>query len=83
MLREPGREDHTTWTAVAPDPVFTVLTYGTSQLFAPSLVHKSASAKSETSSSALRCLCEPAIMSQVRADFCCSVGEVLGEPDGA
>jgi hypothetical protein len=46
MLREPRREDHTTWTAVAPDPVFTVLTYGTSQLYGPSLVRKSASRKS-------------------------------------
>ena len=26
--REPREEDHTTWTAVAPDAVFTVLTYG-------------------------------------------------------
>ncbi len=26
--REPREEDHTTWTAVAPEAVFTVLTYG-------------------------------------------------------
>ena len=35
MLRAPRREDHTTCTAVAPDPVFTVLKYGTSQLYEP------------------------------------------------
>jgi hypothetical protein len=44
MLREPRREDHATWTAVAPDPVFAVLIYGTSQLHGPSLVRESASA---------------------------------------
>jgi hypothetical protein len=29
MFRDPRRDDHTTWTAVAPDPVFTVRTYST------------------------------------------------------
>jgi len=26
MFRDPRREDHTTWTAIAPDAVFTVRT---------------------------------------------------------
>jgi hypothetical protein len=29
MFRDPCREDHTTWTAVAPEAVFTVRTYAT------------------------------------------------------
>ena len=29
MFRDPRREDHTTWTAVAPDAVVTVRTYAT------------------------------------------------------
>jgi hypothetical protein len=33
MLREPRREDQTACTAVAPDAVFTVRTYGTGQLY--------------------------------------------------
>jgi len=36
------REAHTTWTAVAPDAVFTVRTHATGQLLGPSLVRKSA-----------------------------------------
>jgi len=31
--REPPRDKYTTWTVVAPDLVFTVLTYGTSPLY--------------------------------------------------
>jgi hypothetical protein len=41
MLREPRREDYVTWTAVAPGLVFTVLAYGTRQLYGPSGVRKS------------------------------------------
>jgi hypothetical protein len=35
MFRYPRREDHTTWTAVAPDAVFTVLTYATRRAYEP------------------------------------------------
>jgi hypothetical protein len=35
MLRDPRREDQTTCTAVAPDFVFTVRTYGTGPLYGP------------------------------------------------
>jgi hypothetical protein len=38
--REPGREARTTWTAVAPEAVFTVRTHATGQLFGLSLVRK-------------------------------------------
>ena len=47
-LRDPRREDHTIWTAVAPDAVFTVRTYATRRDYEPRrsaipLVRKSAS----------------------------------------
>ena len=35
--REPRRDKYTTWTTVAPDLVFTVLTYGPSPLYGPPL----------------------------------------------
>jgi hypothetical protein len=35
MFRDPRREDHTIWTAVAPDEVFTVRTYATSRDYEP------------------------------------------------
>jgi hypothetical protein len=35
MFRDPRREDHTTWTAVAPDEVFTVRTYTTTGDYEP------------------------------------------------
>jgi hypothetical protein len=35
MRREPRRDDHTTCTAVAPDFVLTVRTYGTGPLYGP------------------------------------------------
>jgi len=35
--REPPPRTYTTWTAVAPDLVFTVLTYGPSPLYGPPL----------------------------------------------
>ena len=39
---DPRRDEYTTCTAVAPDFVFTVLTYGTSPLYGALLVRKSA-----------------------------------------
>ena len=36
--REPRRGKYTTWTAVAPGLVFTVLTYGPGPLYGPPLV---------------------------------------------
>ena len=38
ISRDPRRDEHTICTAVAPDFVFTVLTYGTRPLYGPSLV---------------------------------------------
>jgi hypothetical protein len=35
MFRDPRFEDHTTWTAVAPDEVFTVRTYATTREYEP------------------------------------------------
>jgi hypothetical protein len=37
ISRDPRREDHTICTAVAPDAVFTVRTYGTGPLYDPGL----------------------------------------------
>ena len=37
MLRDPRREDHTIWTASAPDAVFTVRTYATRRDYEPRL----------------------------------------------
>jgi hypothetical protein len=34
-IPRPAREDHTTWTAVAPDEVFTVRTYATARDYEP------------------------------------------------
>ncbi len=51
-LPRPRRDEYITCTAVAPDLVFTVLTYGTSQLYGPSVVRKSEFAKPETRRSA-------------------------------
>ena len=36
MFRDPRREDHTIWTAVAADEVFTVRTYATTRDYEPS-----------------------------------------------
>jgi hypothetical protein len=33
MFRDPRRNDHTIWTAVAPDEVFTVRTYATTRAY--------------------------------------------------
>ena len=40
ISREPRREEYTTCTAVAPEAVFTVRTYGTRPLYGPRLVRK-------------------------------------------
>jgi ribosome-binding protein aMBF1 (putative translation factor) len=66
IFREPRREDDTTCTAVAPDAVFTVRTYGTGPLYGHGLVRKSASAKPATRRSAQPDHREPQIVSQVR-----------------
>ena len=68
MRREPRRDDHTIWTAVAPDFVFTVRTYGTGPAYGPPLVRKSAYPKPGTSRSARRDSRETANVSQVRDD---------------
>ncbi len=47
MSRDPRCEEYTIWTAVAPDAVFTVRTYGTGPLYGPGLVRKSAAASRE------------------------------------
>ncbi len=41
ISRDPRREEYTICTAVAPDAVFTVRTYGTGPLYDPGLVRKS------------------------------------------
>ena len=45
--REPPPRTYTTWTAVAPDLVFTVLTYGPSPLCGPPLVRNLSSPASK------------------------------------
>ena len=40
ISRDPRWEEYTICTAVAPDAVFTVRTYGTRQLYGPGLVRK-------------------------------------------
>jgi hypothetical protein len=49
ISRDPRRDDHTTCTAVAPDFVFTVRTYGTSPLYGPPLVRRFSSGEQKTS----------------------------------
>src|SRR6266576_6345282 len=46
--REPPPRTYTTWTAVAPDLVVTVLTYGTSSLYGPPLVRNFSSPDQQT-----------------------------------
>jgi hypothetical protein len=53
-LPRPRREDHTTCTAVAPDVVFTVRTYGTRPLYEPRLVRKFSFNEPESHRSATR-----------------------------
>jgi hypothetical protein len=57
---------YTTWTAVAPDLVFTVVTYGPSPLYGPSLVHIFSSPGQQTSRSPRRVIGYARILSQVR-----------------
>jgi len=44
----PRRDKYTTWTAVAPDLVFAVLTYGTRPLYGPPLVRNFSSPGQQT-----------------------------------
>ena len=66
ISRDPRREDHTTCTAVAPDLVLTVRTYGTEPLYGPRRVRNFCSYELQTSRSAWRAAHEPAIVSQLR-----------------
>ena len=59
------RDKYTTWTAVAPDLVFTVLTYGPSPLCGPPLVRNSSSPDQQTSRSPRRVIGYTRILSQV------------------
>jgi len=52
--REPLRQDHTTWTAVAPEQVFTVRTYATRAAYGPILVFKFHPNRNQNSSSTRR-----------------------------
>ena len=54
MLREPRLDDRKTRTAVAPDFVLTVRTYGTSPLYGPLLARKFTCEKLGNSKSARR-----------------------------
>ena len=67
ISRDPRREDHTTCTAVAPEVVFTVRTYGTRPLYGPRLVRKFSFREPKTRRSARRVPHEPAIVSQLRS----------------
>ena len=64
--REPRRGTYTTWTAVAPDLVFTVLTYGPSPLYGPPLMRNLSSPDQQTSRSPRRAIGYARILSQVR-----------------
>jgi hypothetical protein len=65
--REPPRDKYTTWTAVAPDLVFTVLTYGPSPLYGPPSVRNFSSPGQQTSRSPRRAIGYARILSQVRS----------------
>jgi hypothetical protein len=69
ISRDPRREEYTICTAVAPDAVFTVRTYGTRQLHDPGLVHKSSSHKPGTCRSQRRASPESRIVSQLRIHY--------------
>jgi hypothetical protein len=66
--REPRRDKYTTWTAVAPDLVFTVLTYRTSPLYGPPLVRNFSSTSQQTSRSPRLTIGYARILSQVRSN---------------
>jgi hypothetical protein len=59
------RDKYTTWTAVAPDVVFTVLAYGPSPLYGPPSVRNSSSPGQQTSRSPRRAIGYARILSQV------------------
>jgi len=63
-------DDGTTCTAVAPDLVFTVLTYGTRQLHGPSLVRKFSSHEERNFRSAPIRIGSGQIVAQLRASTC-------------
>jgi hypothetical protein len=63
--RKPRRDKYTTWTAVAPDLVLTVLTYGPSLLYGPPLVRNFSSPDRQTSRSPRRAIGYARILSQV------------------
>ena len=64
--REPPPRTYTTWTAVAPDLVFTVLTYGPSPLCGPPLVRNLSSPGQHISRSPRRAIGYARILSGVR-----------------
>jgi hypothetical protein len=66
MPRDPPRDDHTIWTAVAPDAVFTVRTYATPAAYGHGLVHKSAQQRRQNTRSSDRHPSDNGIVSQVR-----------------
>ena len=66
ISRDPRCEEYTICTAVAPDAVFTVRTYGTRQLYDSALVRKFGSREPRTRRSQRRVSPEPTIMSQLR-----------------
>ena len=68
ISRDPRCEEYTICTAVAPDAVFTVRTYGTRPLYGPGLVRKSSSREPRTRRSQRRASPEPRIVSQLRCN---------------
>jgi hypothetical protein len=64
--RKPRRGKYTTWTAVAPDLVFAVLTYGPSPLYGPRSVRNFSSPGQQTSRPPRRAIGYARILSQVR-----------------
>ena len=69
------RDKYTTWTAVAPDLVFTVLTYGPSPLYGPPLVRNFSSPDQQTSRSPRLTIGYARILSQVRFQGCVRPGQ--------
>jgi hypothetical protein len=64
--REPRRDTYTTWNAVAPGSVSTVLTCGPGPLYGPPLVCNFSSPDQQTSRSPRRATGYARILSQVR-----------------
>lgn len=66
--RDPRRDEYTICTAVAPDAVFTVRTYGeTGPLYGPSLVHNSGDRNKKTRRSTNRPIDQGQSVAQVRS----------------